>query len=171
MVRVADRRDYVISNIDNPIPALSGPVQLTVTLDTNYPCMWTGWYLGSIYSSTPSGGGLVQVQATDLSFQLFDSNRDMLFSNFLAADAVQYAVTSSNVSTGNNRNEIVPMNPEQYQPAGGSFLVEATNLNATGNLFFELVLVTYKLKDDCLRTKAPDKHGVGRNVLRVGRIG
>ncbi len=167
MLRVADRRDYVISCIDNPIPALGGPVQLQVTLDTDYPCMWTGFYLGSIYSDTADGGGLVQVQATDLQFQLFDSNRDMLFSDFLPADAIQYAVTSSNVSTGLNRNEIFPINPEGFQPAGGSFLIYARNMNADGSLFFELVLTTYKIKDDCVRTKPPGKFAVARNTTRL----
>jgi hypothetical protein len=168
LIQVADRRDYVISVVTSPIPALSGPQQISVSLDTDFPWMWTGFFVGSIYSLTPILGGVVAVAPGDLTFQLLDSNRNYYFSDFVRADTIQYAVTSSNVAGGNIRNEIFPVNPEQLQPAGGSFVLYANNNNAAGNLVFELVLTGYKIKDDCLKTKPPTRGSAAAN-LRGGR--
>lgn len=164
-VRIADRRDYVISFANNPIAISGGPIQRSVTLDSDYPWMWTGFYLGSIYSSTPNFGGFIGVLPQDLTFQLLDSNRNMLFSDFCNAAALQFAVTSSNDPAGLNRNEIFIINPEQPQPAGGSFIVYANNLNTSGTLFFELILTGYKVKDSCLKTKPPSKFDPVGNLM------
>lgn len=169
-IRVADRRDYVISCVTNPIAAATGPVSLQVSLDSLYPWMWTGFYLGSVFSSTASGGGVVAVQPTDLTFQILDSNRNYLFSDFFPADTINYAVTSSNVATGQNRNEIFIISPEQPQPAGGSFLVYANNKNQTGNLYFELIFTGYAVKDDCLKTKPPSRLSPDWNQFHLGRM-
>jgi hypothetical protein len=162
-IAIADRRDYVISCIANPIPAATSEARFSVSLDTDYPWMWTGFYVGSLYSSTASGGGFQQVKSHNLTLQIMDSNRDFLFSDYCPADAFAYAVTSSNVTSGENRNEISPINPERPQPAGGSFLIIANNTFATGNLYFELVLTGYKVKDECLRATPPSKWSVMRN--------
>lgn len=168
-VQVADRRDYVVSIIGNPIPAATGPVQITVSLDTDYPWMWTGLYLGSIYSSTPNLGGLVAVEPSDLTFNILDSNRNYYFSDYVPASSLLYAVTSSNNAEHVNRNEIFPINPEQPQPAGGSFLVIANNLNTDGTLFFEMILTGYKVKDDCLKTIPPSKFSAVSNLMGARR--
>lgn len=164
-VQVADRRDYVVSNILNPIPILGGPVQISVSLDTDYPWLWTGFYIGSIYSSTAIEGGFVSVKPFNLTFNILDSNRDFLFNDYVPADAINYAVTSSNIAGGNNRNEIHVINPEQAQPAGGSFVVIANNTNADGTLFFELVLTGYKVKEDCLKSVPPSRFSPVANVF------
>ena len=166
-VNVADRRDYVISAIANPIPISGGPVNYVVSLDTDYPHLWGGFLIGSIYSSTPSGGGLVRVTPYDLSLQIQDSNRNFLFSDYCPAAAFNFATTSSNIATGENRNEPWVLNPGKLQPAGGSILVTAQNANTSGTLFFELILIMYKVKADCLASRPPSKYGAGRNLFAM----
>jgi hypothetical protein len=152
-VMVADRRDYVVSTVDAPISALSGSIQISVSLDTDYPWMWTGIQIGSIYSLTPDGGGgFVALQPSDVRIQILDSDRNFYFSDPLQCDTFQYSIAACNNVLGNNRNEIFVINPEQPQPAGGAFLVYVANTNATGALAMEIILTGYKVRMDCLKT-------------------
>lgn len=152
-VNVADRKDYVISTIGNEIPPLSGLQNYSVSLDTDYPWVWFGFYIGSIYSTTVILGDTVFVQPTDLSFQLKDSNQSFLFSFPMLAGAIEYAVTSSNIPTNDNKCEIFPIYPQKPQPAGGAIYMTASNLNAFGNIGFDIVFCGYKQKTDCMRTQ------------------
>ena len=182
--QIADRRDYVISNIGAELPistvtqadgifsgGMISPQQYNVSLDTDWPHVWFGFYIGSIYSTTPSGGGTVAVQPQDLLIQIYDSNRDFLFSSPLTAAAIISAVTSSNVSTGNNRNEIFVINPMKVQPAGGSIRVEAANLNTSGNLGFEIVFTMWKQKSAQSAPEPVGRYSPMRNLTSIPMIG
>jgi len=178
--QIADRRDYVISNIGAELPISTitqiyglfsggtvGPTTYNVSLDTDWPHVWFGFYLGSIYSTTPSGGGTVAVQPQDLLLQIYDSNRDFLFSGPLTAAAILSCVTSSNVTTGQNRNESFIINPMKVQPAGGSIRIEAANLNTSGNLGFEIVFMMWKQKSAQCAPEPVGRYSPMRNLTRV----
>lgn len=179
--RLADRRDYVISNIGAELPVSTvtqvaglfagGTVPYktyNVSLDTDWPHVWFGFYIGSIYSTTPSGGGTVSVKPQDLLIQIYDSNRDMLFSSPLTAAAILSAVTSSNVTTAQNRNESFIINPMKVQPAGGSIRIEAANLNTSGNLGFEIVFQMWKQKEARCAPEEVGRYSPMRNLIAVG---
>jgi hypothetical protein len=178
--QLADRRDYVISNIGAELPIstvtqvdglFSGgvvtPQQYNVSLDTDWPHVWFGFYIGSIYSTTPSGGSVVQVKPQDLLIQIYDSNRDFLFSSPLSAAVIMSCVTSSNDASADNRNESFIINPMKVQPAGGSIRVEASNLNTSGNLGFEIVFMMWKQKQAQCAPEPVGRYSPMRNLTAI----